>query len=199
MKLSRSFFVVTALLVLCAFSASAQTVPSDAKEFSKDGLTFNYPAGWSFNDTSDSDKQNLAFGRADVDAQFTIFVFRTPITSPEQMAEAKRILVDTYVAAQTKSFEREGAKPQSSPATVDIGNVKADGEVIRLSLGGDAGAAEIYWGLVGQRLVVLTYFRPDAAVAKASPAWNLIRNTMKIEGPQPKANPQPKPSATPTP
>jgi hypothetical protein len=195
MKSSRNFFLLITSLLLCGLSASAQTAPGDAKEFNKDGLSFNYPAGWSFKDDSDSDKQQLTFGRADVDAQFTIFIFRTPITSPEQMAEAKKILVDKYVAAQTASFEREGAKPQSSPATKDIGTTKADGTIIHLSFDGVAGAAEIYWGLIGQRLVVLTFFRPDNAIAKATPAWDLIRSTIKIAD----QTPQPKPSTTPKP
>lgn len=194
MKLSRNGFQLIAFLLLCGLSVSAQTAASDAKEFNKDGLTFNYPSGWSFNDTSDSDKQQLTFGRADVDAQFTIFVFRTPITSPEQMAEAKRILVDKYVSAQTTSFEREGAKPQSSPGTKDISNTKADGVIIRLSFDGTPGAAEIYWALIGQRLVVLTFFRPDNAVTRATPAWDMIRSTIKIAGPTPQVKPSPKPA-----
>jgi hypothetical protein len=180
--------------MFCCLSVSAQTPAGNAKQFNKDGLTFNYPSGWAFNDTSDADKQQLTFGRADVDAQFTIFVFRTPITTPEQMAEAKRVLVDKYVSAQTASFEREGAKPQSSPATKDVSNTKADGVIIRLSFGGDPGAAEIYWVLVGQRLVVLTYFRPDSAVAKATPAWDMIRSTINFAGPAPQSTPSPKPT-----
>jgi hypothetical protein len=191
MKSSRHVFSLFALVLLSGLSVSAQTAPSGGKEFKKDGLSFYYPSAWQFNDASDSDKQQLTFGKSDVEAQITIFVFRTAITSPEQMAEAKRILVDKYVAAQTASFEREGAKPQSSPATKDISNAPADGVIIRLTLDGVPGAAEIYWALVGQRLVVLTLFRPDQAVSKAAPAWDMIRNTIKIEAPQP--NPSPKP------
>jgi len=194
MKSSRNFLQLIAFLLLCGLSASAQTAASDAKEFNKDGLSFNYPAGWSFNDTSDADKQQLTFGRADVDAQITVFVFRTPIKTPEQMAEAKRILVDKYVSAQTASFEQAGAKPQSSPETTDISNIKADGVIIRLSFDGVPGAAKIYWALVAERLVVLTFFGPDRALTKATPAWDTIRNTIKIVEP----TPEPKPSLKPT-
>ena len=192
MKSSRHIRPLVALMLLCGgITVSAQTAPSGGKEFKKDGLSFYYPSGWQFNDSSDSDKQTLAFGKSDFEGQITVVVFRTPITSPDQMAEAKTVLVDKYVAAQTASFEREGAKPQSSPATKDISNAPADGVVIRLTLDGVPGAAEIYWALVGQRLVVLTLFRPDQAVSKAAPAWDMIRNTIKIEAPQPKPSPKP--------
>lgn len=195
MKLSRISFQLIAFLLLCGLSASAQTAPSDAKEFNKDGLSFNYSTGWSFNDTSNADAQQMTFGRADSDAQITVFVFRTPVTTPEKIAEAKRVLVDKYVASTTKSFEQAGAHPESSPTATEISGTKAEGVKIRASLDGVPGVAEIHWAVVGQRLVVLTFLGPDKALTKATPAWDTIRTTIKIAEP----TPQPKPSSKSTP
>ena len=195
MKSSRNFFQLIAFLLFCGLSASAQTAPSDAKEFNKDGLSFNYPSGWSFNDTSNADAQQMTFGRADSDAQITVFVFRTPVTTPEKIAEAKRVLVDKYVASTTKSFEQAAAHPESSSTTTEIGGIKAEGVKIRASLDGVPGVAEIDWAVVGQRLVVLTFLGPDKALLKATPAWDTIRTTIKIEEPTPQ--PQPSPKSTP--
>ncbi len=197
MKSSRNFFHLIAFLLLCGLSASAQTAPSDAQKFDKDGLSFNYPAGWTFNDTSNADAQQMTFGRPDSDAQITVFVFRSPLTSPEKLAEAKRVLVDKYVASTTKSFEQAGAHPESSPGSTEIGGVKSEGVKIRASLDGVPGIADIQWSVVGQRLVVLTFLGPDRALTKAAPAWDLVRTTMKIEEAQPQPKPQPKPSPTP--
>jgi hypothetical protein len=199
MKSPRNFFLVITLLLFCGLSVSAQTAPSDVKEFNKDGLIFNYPSGWSFNDTSNTDAQQMTFGRADSDAQITVFVFRTPVTTPEKIAEAKRVLVDKYVASTTKSFEQAGAHPQSSPASTEIGGVKAEGVKIRASLDGVPGMAEIQSAVVGQRLVVLTFLGPDRALTKATPAWDMIRTTIETEAPQPQTKPQPKPGSTPNP
>jgi len=199
MKSSRNFFQLIAFLLFCSLSASAQTAPSDAKEFNQDGLSFNYPSGWSFNDTSNTDAQQMTFGRADSDVQITVFVFRSPVTTPEKIAEAKRVLVDKYVASTTKSFEQAAGHPESSPATTEIGGIKAEGVKIRASLDGVPGVAEIDWAVVGQRLVVLTFLGPDKALLKATPAWDTIRTTIKIEAPLPQTKPQPKPSPTPTP
>jgi hypothetical protein len=198
MSPARNFFQLFAFLLLCGLSASAQTIPSDAKEFNEDGLNFSYPSGWSFNDTSNADAQQMTFGRADSDAQIRVFVFRTLVTRPEQIAEAKRVLVDTYIASTTKSLQQADAHAASSPASAEIGGVKSEGVKIRASLDGVPGAAEIQWAVVGQRLVVLTFLGPDRALAKATPAWDLMRTSIKIEEPQPKAA-QPKPSPTPKP
>ena len=192
MKPSRNLIWFTTFLVLCGLSVAARTTFSDAKEFNKDGLSFSYPSEWSFNDTSNTDAQQMTFGRADNDSQITVFVFRTPLTTPERIAEAKRILVDKYVASTTKSFEDAGGHPVSSPATTEIGGVKAEGVKIRASLGGEPGMAEIESAVVGQRLVVLTLLGPDRAIAKATPAWDAIRTTIKIAEPEPLPKPSPK-------
>lgn len=191
LKSSRNFLPLITLLLLCGLSASAQTAPSDAKQFSKDGLTFSYPAGWSFNDTSNADAQRLAFGRTDSEAQITVFVFRALVTSPEKIAEAKRVLVDKYVAATKKQFEEMDPNTTSSPTTSTIGTVASEGFKLRASLDGVPGSAEIQWAVVGQRLVVLTFLGPDQALTKAMPAWDLLRTTLKTAEPQPAASPKP--------
>ena len=186
-----------ALLVLWSISALAQTPPADGKQLSKDGLSFNYPNGWTLVDDSNADAQNFNIGRADSEAQMRVFVFRTPVTTPERLAEAKKVLIDPYVASTMRQFEQMGAKPQKSPASTEIAKVASEGVRIVASLDGVPGAAEIYWGVVGNRLVVLTQLGPDRALKQASPAWDAIRNSIAVV--DPKAAPQPVPSASPTP
>lgn len=188
-----------ALLVLWSMSALAQTPPPDGKQLSKDGLSFNYPNGWTLVDDSNADAQNFNIGRADSDAQMRVFVFRTPVTTPERLAEAKKVLIDPYVASTVRQFEQMGAKPQKSPAATEIAKVASEGVRIAASLEGIPGAAEIYWGVVGNRLVVLTQLGPDRALKQASPAWDAIRNSIAIVDPNPTPQPKPAPTATPKP
>jgi hypothetical protein len=196
MKLFNDLFLVAAFLLVCVVSASGQTASSDGKQFNKDGLSFSYPSSWTFNDTSNADAQQMTFGRPDSDAQIRVFAFRTPIKTPEQLAEARKVLVDPYVNATFKQFQQMGASPQRATAASEISGTKSEGVRISASLDGEPGAAEIFWGTVGQRLVVLTRFGPDKALAKALPAWDEIRTTIKVEESQPKT---PKPDATPKP
>jgi len=195
MKSSRNGFQLIAFLLFCIVSVSAQTTPSNTKEFNKYGLVFNYPADWSINDNTDADAMKVTLGRADSESQITVFVFRTQLATPEKIAEAKRVLVDKYVASTIKSFEQAGAHPQSSPTNTEIGGVKSEGVKILASLDGVPGVAEIDWAVVGQHLVVATFLGPDKAVAKATPGWDKIRASIKVESPaaQPQASPKPTP------
>lgn len=196
MKSMRNHFLLTAFLLLCSLSANAQTPATDVKQFTKEGLTFNYPSNWLFNDTSNADSQQFTLGRPNSEAQVRLFVFRTPVNSPERLAEVRKILVDPYIAQTTKTFQQMGAKPENVPATTEIGTLKSEGVRVSASLEGEPGAAEIYWGVVGQRLVVLTFFGPDKALKQATPAWDTIRTSIAVEEPkpsQPKASPAPSP------
>ena len=197
MKPLSYLLAAVALLALWSMSALAQTPPTDGKQLSKDGLSFNYPNGWTLVDDSNADAQNFNIGRADSEAQMRVFVFRTPVTTPERLAEAKKVLIDPYVASTMRQFEQMGAKPQKSPASTEIAKVASEGVRIAASLEGIPGAAEIYWGVVGNRLVVLTQLGPDRALKQASPAWDAIRNSIAVV--DPKAAPQPAPSVSPTP
>jgi hypothetical protein len=86
-----------------------------------------------------------------------------------------------------------GAKPEQVPETSEIGGVKADGTSINASLDGETGAAKIYWAVVGQRVVVLTLFGPDKQIKQLTPAWDLVRTSLKVVDPKaaPAATPKP--------
>jgi hypothetical protein len=62
-------------------------------------------------------------------------------------------------------------------------------------MGNETGTAKIYWAIIGERVVVLTYFAPDNQIKQLTPAWDLIRTSLKVV--DPKATPSPSPKPTP--
>ena len=173
------------ILACCAvFSQRAN------KQFSQNGVTFEYPEGWSLQDDSNKDGQSITLARADLDVSINVYVHRGKIT-PEKMPDAKKAFIDPYVLARSKQFISSGAKPEQTDDSTEIAGQKAEGVVISASLGGEKGAARIYWTLVGQRVVLLTFFGPDKQQAKYSNVWDLVRSSIKVE--DPKAAPKPSP------
>jgi hypothetical protein len=175
--------------ILFVYAASAQT---NSKHFAKDGLSFDYPDGWSINDESDRDAQQLTLTRSDSPAMIKFFVHRGKVNTPEKLAQAKAKIIDPYVAYTEKQFVSMGAKPQRADATTQIAGLNATGVHLTAVLEGEAGEAGIYWATIGERLVVLTLFGPDKALKKVQPSWELIRNSLKVEA-NAKATPSPKP------
>ena len=178
-----------AILFACAVATAAQT----PKNFMKNGLAFDYPADWTLDDKSTNDAQQFNLAKANSDVQITVFVHKGRIAA-EKLPDAKKAFIDPYINATAKQFVDMGAKPEQKPDASEIGGVKADGTIISASLGGETGAAKIYWALVGQRVVVMTLFGPDKQTKQLAPAWDLIRNSLQVfdpKAPPPTAKPSP--------
>ncbi len=185
-----------AVVVLSCVFASAQTAPAqsaaEAQHFSKNGVAFDYPNGWTVSDISDDDAHQYTLARTNSDLQMRVFAHKGRITA-EKLPEAKKSFIEPYVKAISNQFRQMGATPKETADTTEIAGLPADGVNISASLGGEAGAAKIYWALVGRRVVVLTLCGPDSEIKKYTPAWDLFRTTIKIEEPTPAASPSPKP------
>jgi hypothetical protein len=167
------------LLAIICLIALAQT----PKTYTKDGLSFDYPADWTLQEGVNEDAQQLTLGKANTDVQISVFVHKGRIT-PEKLPDAKKAFIDPYIAGTERQFVQMGAKPEQSPEASEIGGVKADGVKVSASLGGESGAAKIYWALVGQRVVVLTFFGPDKQLTQHAPTWDLVRNSLKVVDPK---------------
>jgi hypothetical protein len=186
----KKFLSALTLTLLSCLMAVAQT----PKTVTKDGLSFDYPSDWIMQDDSSGDAQQFSLSKANSDVQIKVFVHKGRIAA-EKLPDAKKAFIDPYIASTEKQFVAMGAKPEQSPDTSEIGGIKADGVKISASLGGETGAAKIYWALVGQRVVVLTLFGPDKQLTQLAPAWDLVRNSLKVV--DPKAVPAASPKSSP--
>jgi len=186
---TRNLLLLLSVLAFSWTSVAAQT--GNAKHFAKEGLSFDYPAGWTLEDASDGDAQKLKLSRADGDIQLAVFVHRGHITE-EKMADAHKTFIDPYVTSFPQQFP--GAKVERTADATEVAGVKAEGTRLKMSFGADSATAQIYWTLVNGRVVILTFFGPDADRKKFASSWDMLRSTLKIEEAKPAA---PKPSPTP--
>jgi hypothetical protein len=161
---------------------------STVKNFNTNGVSFEYPDGWTLYDDSNPDAQQLTLTRPKNDVQIRVFVHKGRIT-PEKFADAKKAFIDPYIASTVKQFVAMGAKPDQSADTSEIAGLKAEGVKVAANLG-EPGAAKIYWALVGQRVVILTIFGPDREIKEFTPAWDTVRSSFKVEE---KSTPKPSP------
>jgi hypothetical protein len=187
-----SVCLAIALVSLSSAVVYSQTTQANAKQYIKDGVMFSYLPNWTLVDDSNGDAQQVTLSRSDSDAQIRVFIHRGRIT-PEKMPQARKAFIDSYIDSTAKQFIAMGAKPEQSPDSTDIGTTKSEGVNIKASLGGENGAAKIYWALINERVVVLTYFGPDKELTKHQQAWDLIRTSLQIEQKKPAAKPSPKP------
>jgi hypothetical protein len=183
--------IFAAASLLLVISALAQD--PNVKNFAKDGLSFDYPANWQISDQSTQQMQFLELAQGDV-----VIRIRSPrewLKTPEKEAQAKKLFQDQYVDAFVAQVEQAGMRPKRSPVSTQIAGADAPGEGVRAVMDGQPGGMDSYSRIVSDRLVNLSTIGSEKDFAKSAAAWNLIRNSLKVEPPpQPKATPQPSPT-----
>src|ERR1043166_8024228 len=122
---------------LLAIAVCVIALVQTPKTYTKNGLSFDYPADWNFQEGVNDDAQQLTLTKANSDVQISVFVHKGRI-APEKLPDPKKAFIDPYISATANQFVQMGAKPEQSPDSSEIGGVKADGVKISASLGGNA-------------------------------------------------------------
>lgn len=184
MRVLISFFALA--LVLTA-SVSSQT----NKQFTKDGLSFDYPNNWTISDASTQQMQLIVVVQGDVEIRI-----RSPrewLKTPEKEAHARKLFQEKYVNDFVEQLRQAGLQPKRSVVTTQIAGADAEGIRVRAVLDREPGGMDSYVRIVSDRLVNLSIIASEKDITRTAPAWDMIRNSLQVEGPpEPKASPSPK-------
>ena len=186
------FLICVIFVALVAAVGLAQD--PNVKHFEKDGLSFDYPANWQISDQSTGQMQFLELTQGDV----TIRV-RSPrewLKTPDKEAHAKKLFQDQYVESFATQFEQQGMQPKRSAVTTQLGGGDAEGVRLRVVMDRQPGGLDSYYRIVSDRLVHLSVLGSERDIAKDAPAWDMIRNSLKVE-PPPQLKPSPSPKGKP--
>jgi hypothetical protein len=158
----------------------AQTPAQDLKHFAAKGLSFDYPAAIELEDRSSPNGQHLVIQSKDR-AQIMIVSRYAHITSAEQLAAARREIVDSFVETMWQQIHEQDPSVLRTPAQIEVAGAQATGVRLRAVLNNELGNAEIYSLQIGPRLVLLSLIGTDKEIAATGPAWLAIRRSLKIE------------------
>jgi hypothetical protein len=175
--------LATAILLALLFSlpAFAQGAGGAQMErFSASGLSFQYPSAWTLADKSTEDNQHLVLELKGTAAQIMVVVERKPSTQPGQRMEALRTRTTAFADIMTKELEKIGATVERTEVSTEVGGQAAEGLKLRASPGDQPGSIEVYSFVLGGRIVMLTFLRPDRDAQAAAPAWSAVRSSLRV-------------------
>jgi len=163
------------------------------RHFAKDGLSFDYPSGWSIDESKTTGQmQYLTLGR-DGCAMIVVRSPRAVIDTPEKEAHARKLIQDGFVDAWVNNFSSQGARPERSTVNTEIAGGPAECTRLSASLGSEPGRVDICWRLMEKHMIQLAIVGSTKDITRTTPGWDMIRNSVKIEAPaQPSASPSPK-------
>lgn len=173
------------LLLLVILTATARPAPAQAtraagaEHFSKDGLSFDYPSGWTLKDGSDEKLQSLVLRHPGVSSVITVFARREPVTNGPQLYGARADITMPYVEGVARRLGLGRAPRFEEARCVLAGGRMALGFRMSGRVKDEPTTAEIYSVALGQRLVHLARIMSDKDEAKGAQAWQLLLGTLK--------------------
>jgi TonB family protein len=183
------FIVLPALVRVPATPRSQGGV----EHFSKDGLSFDYPAGWTLEDKSKDEIQHLVLRRPDSSVLLMVVAQRDPAQDATLLHAGRAAITRPYVANIARLMSTE---VPDAPVVecLPVGESLAVGYRMAGRLGQEQSTGEVYAVAKGPRLIHLFYVRQDKDEAAGAQAWKTLADTLKVEQ---EGNPPPGAAVTP--
>jgi hypothetical protein len=178
--MKKPFMIVVAVVLCQGIFAQTHSTAPELKHFAAQGLSFDYPATIELDDRSSSIGQHLIIQNQG-QAQIMVLSRFTEITTAEELAAARREIVDSFIATILKQIRESDPNVSRADAQIEVAGAKATGVRLRAVLNNEPGNAEIYSVQLGPRLLLLSLIGTDKEIAASAPAWLAIRRSLKIE------------------
>lgn len=180
--MKKSLLLSLLILLTCASAAKTRQQPS-AEHFSKDGLSFDYPAGWALTDRSAAGAQHLLLSLRNSSALIQVVAYRDPLRSVEQIGAARDAVTIPYVKDLSQKLGLREAPPWKDAQCLNVGSHFASGLRLSGRLDGQPSSADVFTVVLGQRFVQLVYTRVDEDDAQGSEAWKVLLDSIAIDPP----------------
>ncbi len=181
--------VLIFITALCCLNALAQSPQSELKHFATDGLSFDYPGGWTLTDKSTPQAQHLTLVRPGGSEMIMIIAYRELVTSSAQFHVAHDQITEPYIESVAQKFGSTGKPAEREFLCTEVSqhNKSVGGLRVRGSFNQQPSTGEFYSFLMRQHFVNLIYIRMDKDAAQGDPVWETVRRTLKIESADPAA------------
>lgn len=176
MRVPLSLILLT-LLVMPASSSRAQT---GVAHFSKDGLSFDYPEGWTLEDKSKDEIRHLVIKRPDGSVILMVVAQRDPLQDYTQLHASRDAITRPYVANIARMLNAE-VSSDSGMQCMPVGESLAVGRRMAGRLGQEPSTGEVYAVAKEHLLIHLFYVRQDKDEASGAAAWKTLTDTLKVE------------------
>ena len=179
-SINKLAIAVGMIISLLSPSVYPQSAGPGLNRFSTDGISFDYPAGYSVTDESTEDAQQFVITRRGSAVQLTIVVLRRMIQQNE-MPGAIENFKEPLIKQAGVTLGQANAAERTSIQT-QLGTRQAEG--VRLqSLGNRKRTADVIWLRWNFRLVAATFIRSAVDEPVELRLWQTVRSSLKVEAP----------------
>jgi TonB family protein len=170
--------VAVGMIFLFSAGVYAQSAHPELNHFAIEGISFDYPSGYSVKDESTKEVQQVMITREGSSVQLIIVV-------------PQRLVLQNNLPVAVESFTQPTLKkvamtlgygnnsPQPTPFQTQIGTKQAEG--LRLQSTGKTG--EVMWVRWSLQLVGFVFVRSDADESDGSQLWQTVSSSLRVKAP----------------
>lgn len=170
------------LLAIILIGLPVMAAVNQSNQFKRDGVSFSYPADWALIDQSDGNVQTLNLDRGKDEAKIIVVVLRRELNATEA-ATIQPQVTTAIVDAMAQEITKLGAQVQRSGVSEAIAGIQAQGIRLRATIQGEAGNADVFWLVMGNRLAHLVIVGSDQERVRAAGVWNMVCSTLRVGSP----------------
>lgn len=166
-------------VLLCLFF-SVILFAQESNTFDKDGLKFNYPAGWTITDKSTIDIQTLFISKENSSVLIIISSPRENVVSSEQYSNFQSDAHSKYIKAISKSLSTSEKKAEEEWLCLDFNGRKVSGTKYTGSYNNESAIGEVYPFVLGYRFITLVYMRTDKDSPVSDVVWKELIKSLYL-------------------
>ena len=183
MELSTIKLAVGIGMIISFLSVSVypQSAGAESNHFAADGISFDYPAGYTVKDESTKETQQLVITRKGSSVQLTIVAARHWVLRNEMSAAIENFTEPTIKKVSVTLGQGKNS-PERTSFQTQVGSRQAEGIRLR-SKGSRSRTGEVIWLRLSLRLVGFAFTRSDADESAASQLWQIVSSSFRVEAP----------------
>lgn len=162
-------------------SVYAQAAGPELNHFAVEGISFDYPSGYSVRDESTPEGQQFIITQKGSSVQLTIVVPLRLVTR-----STYEVAVENFAQPLLKKVAMTLEDGKSSPERISfqtpVGAQQAEGVRLRSS-GSEKKTAEVIWLRWSLRLVELVFVRSDTDESAGAQLWQTVSSSLRVEAP----------------
>ena len=180
MAINKLTLSVSMIVSVFSVGVYAQSAGPKLNHFAADGISFDYPDGYSVTDESSSEAQRLKLTRRGTSVQLTIVALRGIVLRKDLPAAIEKS-TEPLITEVAKTVGHKST-PERTSIKSQIGSREVEGVRLR-SLDNSRRFGEVIWSRLSLRLISMAVVRSDLNESPASQVWEAVRSSLRVEAP----------------
>ena len=179
MAINKLTLSVSMIVSVFSVGVYAQSAGPKMNHFAADGISFDYPDGYSVTDESSSEAQHLKLTHRGTSVTLTIVALRGIVLRKDVPAAIEKS-TEPLITQVAKTLGGK-SRPDRTSIKTQIGSTEVEG--VRLRSVDNRRTGEVVWSRLSFRLISMALVRSDLDEFPGSQLWQTIRSSLRVEAP----------------